>query len=93
MPTTRPFAYNTGSTISGTEQIGNIAIASNDRDFSQNYGEVKWWMGPDEDLGYVICGENASGNQPTEPGISPPNGYIQFWRTSALSDLSFISLS
>jgi hypothetical protein len=26
MATTRPFAYNTGSTIDGTTQIGNIAI-------------------------------------------------------------------
>ena len=93
MPTTRPFAYNTGSTISGTEQIGNLSIAQNDRDFSQNYGGVRWWMGPDEDLGYVIATDNPANDQPTEPGINPPFGDVTFWRTDVFTDLAFIQLS
>jgi hypothetical protein len=28
MATSRPFAYNTGSAIAGTEQVGDIAIGS-----------------------------------------------------------------
>jgi len=38
MATTRPFAYNTGSTIDGTTQIGNIAIGVSDQDYSQDPG-------------------------------------------------------
>ena len=66
MATTRPFAYNTGSTIDGTTQVGNIAIGVSDQDYSQNPGGVKWWMGPDEDLGYVIAHEVPAGDQPTQ---------------------------
>ena len=36
MATTRPFAYNTGSTIDGTIQLGNIAIGVSEQDYSQN---------------------------------------------------------
>jgi hypothetical protein len=58
MPTSRPFAYNTGSTINGTEQIGDLAIGVEQERYDENWGSVKWWMGPDEDLGYVICRPN-----------------------------------
>jgi hypothetical protein len=53
MATSRPFAYNTGSTISGTEQVGDIAIGTPDVGFVSS--GVQWWNGPDEELGYVIC--------------------------------------
>jgi len=66
MATTRPFAYNTGSTINGTTQVGNISIGVSDQDYSQDPGGVKWWMGPDEELGYVIAHEVPTGDQPTE---------------------------
>ena len=54
MATTTPLAYNTGSTIPGTTQIGDLAVGTTDQDYSTNPGGVTWWMGPDEDLGYVI---------------------------------------
>ena len=47
----RPFAYNTGSTISGTEQLGDLAIGVDDLDYTGGVGGVTWWNGPDEDLG------------------------------------------
>ena len=90
MATTRPFAYNTGTTISGTTQFGNLAIGNSQVDYSVDYGGVKWWMGPDEDLGYVIAHENASGNQPNPVGSS---AYVQFWRTTSFTDNSFLICS
>ena len=51
MPTSRPFAYNTGSTITGTEQLGSIAIGYPTSGFTST--GLRWWNGPDEDLGYV----------------------------------------
>ena len=89
MATTRPFAYNTGSTISGTIQVGNIAIGVSDQDYSLNPGGVKWWMGPDEELGYVVISEVEPGTQPTEVGLG---AYLGFWRSTDLTDQSFLNL-
>ena len=54
MATARPFAYNTGAPISGTTQTGDLAVGVSDEPYSDNYGGVIWWNGPDEELGYVI---------------------------------------
>ena len=89
MATTRPFAYNTGATINGTTQFGNLAIGNSQVDYSVDYGGVKWWMGPNEDLGYVIAHENESGNQPNPVGSS---AYVRFWRTKSLTDELFLIL-
>ena len=89
MATTRPFAYNTGTTIDGTTQFGNLVIGNSQVDYSLDYGGVKWWMGPDEDLGYVIAHENANGNQPNPIGGS---AYVQFWRTTSFTDELFLTL-
>jgi hypothetical protein len=89
MATTRPFAYNTGSTIDGTIQVGNIAIGVSDQDYSQNPGGVKWWMGPDEELGYVIVNDVPTGNHPTQVEV---DAYLNFWRSTDLTDQSFIDL-
>jgi len=89
MATTRPFAYNTGSTISGTIQIGNIAIGVSDQDYSLDPGGVKWWMGPDEELGYVIVHPTSTGDHPTQIEV---DAYLGFWRSTELTDQSFIDL-
>ena len=89
MATTRPFAYNTGSTIDGTLQIGNLAIGVSDQDYSQNPGGVKWWMGPDEELGYVIAHEVVTGDHPTPVEV---DAYLGFWGSSVLTDQSFLDL-
>jgi hypothetical protein len=90
MPTARPFAYNPGSILSGTEQYGTIAVGTGDNPYSENYGGLQWWQGPDEDLGYCIGTSVPSGDQPTPLGNI---GTVQFWRTDSFDDNQFISLS
>jgi hypothetical protein len=94
MATIRPFAYNIGSVLSGTTQYGTLAVGV-DRNlpYSGNYGGLRWWMGPDEDLGYCVGTSVTDNDQPTEPGIIPPFGNVEFWRTESFSDSEFISLS
>ena len=40
MSTSRPFAYNTGSTISGTIQLGDLAIGVDPLDYTGGIGGV-----------------------------------------------------
>jgi hypothetical protein len=88
MATARPFAYNTGSAIPGTEQVGSIAIGTPTSGFEST--GLQWWNGPDEDLGYVIAHTVPSGTQPNPLGVP---AYIGFWRTPSKTDNNFISLS
>jgi len=87
MPTSRPFAYNTGSQISGTLQFGNIAVGT---PTSGVTGNPKWWNGPDEDLGYVIAQSVPSNTQPTPDGSTASVG---FFRSTALTESSFIQIA
>jgi hypothetical protein len=64
MSASRPFAYNTGSPITGTEQVGDIAIGWPNAGFEST--GLEWWNGPDEELGYVICKPISSDTQPTQ---------------------------
>jgi hypothetical protein len=86
MATARPFAYNTGSTITGTIQIGSLAVGTPTSGFT---GNPRWWNGPDEDLGYVICRPNTNGNQPNPDNVP---AYIRFSRSKLKTDQSFINL-
>lgn len=90
MATTRPFAYNTGSTISETEQVGDIAVGVGQVRYDEDWGGVKWWNGPDEELGYVIAQSVPSGDQPNPLGIS---AYIGFFRSTFLTEVSFVELT
>ena len=90
MSTARPFAYNTGSTISGTIQLGDLAIGVDPLDYTGGVGGVRWWNGPDEDLGYIICRPNLNGNQPN-PDNDP--AYIRFLRSKFKTEESFVSLT
>jgi hypothetical protein len=87
MPTSRPFAYNPGSQISGTQQFGSIAVGT---PTSGVTGNPKWWNGPDEDLGYVIA-QSVSGN--TQPAPGGATASIGFFRSTALTESSFISIA
>jgi hypothetical protein len=62
MPTARPFAYNTGSTIPGTIQVGDLAVGTPTDGFTSN---PVFWNGPDEELGYVIALPVPDNTQPT----------------------------
>ena len=84
--------YNTGSTITGTQQIGSLAITTAT---TVNYspsanGGVTFWMGPDETLGYVI-GVPVSGGTQTTP-IVGVNAFLGFYRSTSLTEASFVSL-
>ena len=88
MATARPFAYNIGSQIPGTEQVGSLAIGAPTSGFTNN---PQFWNGPDEDLGYVIAAPVSGNTQPTPiPGVFASVG---FFRTSGFSDSEFINLS
>lgn len=88
MATSRPFAYNTGSSIAGTEQVGDLAIGFPTGGFAST--GVQWWNGPDEDLGYVVTHTTPSGTQPTPDEVG---AYIGFWRSKVKNESSFIQLA
>jgi len=57
MAIARPFAYNTGDTITDMFQSGDLAIGpltGSTHRYDLQYGSVKWYMGADEELGYII---------------------------------------
>jgi len=90
MATSRPFAYNTGSAIAGAMQTGSLAIGTASIAWQDiQPGDVQWWNGPDEDLGYVIAFPVPSGDVPTPTNISAS---IRFKRSATKTDDSFISL-
>jgi len=88
MATARPFAYNTGSPIDGTTQVGNLAVGTPTSGFTIN---PRFWNGPDEDLGYVIAVPVSGNTQPTP--VSGVNASVGFYRTDSLDDNQFIGLS
>jgi hypothetical protein len=90
MSTTRPFAYNIGSPITGTTQLGDLAIGVDNLNYSQQPGGVQWWNGPDEELGYIITHTTPSGTQPNPLGIP---AYLGFWRSKVKTEGSFIVIA
>ena len=90
MPTARPFARNTGAPIAGTEQVGNLAVGVPTAGFAAT--GLPWWNGPDEESGYVIATQVAANNQPT-PVPPSVTASVGFWRSTALTDASFIDLA
>lgn len=87
MPTSRPFAYNTGSVIAGTQQFGSIAVGT---PTSGVTGNPRWWNGPDEELGYVIAQSVPENTQPAPDGSTSSIG---FFRSTALTESSFIQIA
>jgi hypothetical protein len=65
MPTSKSFAYNPGSPIAGTDQVGDLAISVDNQDYTTSPGGVTWWQGPDEEIGYVIAHTVPGNTQPT----------------------------
>jgi hypothetical protein len=87
LPTVRPFAFNSGSTIQGTTQVGSLAVVTGSS-FNFSQSNLNWYNGPDEDLGYVV-GYSAT----TQPVPNGGNAQVQFWRSKLLTDSSFIDLA
>ena len=88
MATARPFAYNSGTTIPGTQQVGNLSIGAPTSGFTNN---PQYWNGPDEELGYVIA-QSVSGNTQPTP-LSGVTAAVGFFRSTDLTEGSFITLS
>jgi hypothetical protein len=88
MSTNTPFAYNTGSNIPGTQKIGNISYGTPTVGFESS--GLKWWNGPDEDLGYVIAKPDPSG---LHVGGDDVQAYLGFRRSTAKTEASFIELA
>jgi hypothetical protein len=84
----RPFAYNPGTSISGTEQVGDLSVGTPTSGFTSN---PQYWNGPDEELGYVIAVPVLGNTQPTP--IEGVFASLGFYRTSGFSDSDFINLS
>lgn len=89
MGTVRTFAYNSGSAIPGTTQVGFIAAGLSG---PIKYNEsIAWWPGPDEDTGYVIC--HTSGARTAARGAySVASPTIGFWKSPQKTEVSFLSL-
>lgn len=94
MANTRPFTYNNGSPITGTNQNGDLAYGDlNDVNGGPNYsgnpGGKKWWMGPDEDNRYIIGKDVPTMDHPT---ATPEGniGSVRFWGTSNQTDEQFL---
>ena len=88
MSTARPFAYNTGPQIPGTEQLGDLAIGFPTTGFTN---APLFWNGPDESLGYVIA-VPVSGNTQSTP-VSGLTASLGFFRTETFDDIEFIELA
>ena len=91
MATTRPFAYNTGSPISGTEQFGNLAVGLPDAGFEST--GLDWWNGPDEDLGYVIAQQAPVNQQPTPVNHRWNSTYIGSGMSLSENDATVTNIS
>ena len=95
MATTRLFAFNTGSTIPGTTQVGNLAIGIDDLRYDLYPGGVIWYMGPDESLGYIIALPVPERNQPefyqSEFTDSSFLGITPEYRTNILEEIFLLT--
>ena len=89
VPIQKIFAYNPGAPVFGTTQVGDIAVSEISVEYSDNYGGLQWWGGPDETNGYVIAHTDPSGSH---DGGSGGSAYLGFWRSSGLTDQSFLDL-
>jgi hypothetical protein len=92
--TIRPFAYNPQTSpaevIPGTIQFGDLAIGVDEQEYSADPGGVTWFMGPNEDLGWIICAPVPAGDHPTPSGRV---GTVRFWRSKTRDDAGFVKLS
>lgn len=85
------FAYNTGSLISGTTQVGDIAVKVADVEYSASFGGLQWWGGPDQTNGYVIAYPIPSCDRPTP--IFGLTACLGFKRSQFLTEESFVELA
>jgi hypothetical protein len=91
MATSRPFSYNSSqTTIYCADNFSTLSVGAFSVDFSSNPGGLTWWMGPDEDAGYIIAIPVPAGNFPSPIGNI---ANVKFFVTTAFNDSEFIALS
>lgn len=90
MSTSRPFAYNSGPQVPGTEKLQDITIGLTES-FSATFGGLEWYNGPDEDLGYIICKTSSPRTWGGSSSTTSANT-IGFWRSDTKSEASFLSM-
>ena len=89
MAVVTPVAHNPSLiAISGTQQVGELAIGTSAQTYSLQPGGVVWWMSPDQTPGYIIASPKA--NQPTH---TQDIGTVRFWRSKLKTDASFLTLA
>ena len=88
MATITPVTFNTGSTIAGTTQVGDLAAGTSPQDYSTQPGGLIWWSTPNTETSYVIAHINEDANQPNP--LSVPNVRVGFWKTQFKTEESFI---
>ena len=95
MITARPFGYNNGAPISGTLQFGNLVVGDGvDLPYSNNYGGIRWWYGPNEELGYVIAQTNVDSNgNPLQPSPTGDFASVGFFRTLGFNTQQYVKLA
>ena len=94
MATFRTFCYNPSPnpSISGTEQVGDIAAAIDDVTITPG---KEWWNGPDETNGYIVAYVDASGDRSnaTERILSIDTPcHLGFLRSAVKTEESFVDL-
>jgi hypothetical protein len=94
MATFRTFCYNPSPnpSISGTEQVGDIAAAIDDVTITPG---KEWWNGPDETNGYIVAYVDPSGERSNAAerilSIDTPC-HLGFLRSDVKTEQSFIEL-
>jgi hypothetical protein len=88
MSTANPFAYNTGTTIPGTTQLGSLSEGYPISGFTSH---PQYWNGPDEELGYVIAIPISGNTQPTP--VSGMTASAAFYRSKLLTNQSFLDIT
>lgn len=56
------FAYNTNSPVSGTDQVGDLAVGTPDYGYTNN---PQFWGGADDTTSYIIAASVPANDQPT----------------------------
>lgn len=85
-----PIAFNSGSTVPQTTQLGNLAIGVGAQDYGAYPNGITFWASPDLDLYYIIASPNPNGDSPNPLSIPC---YVSFDGTSVLTDGAFLSLA
>lgn len=86
--TARPFTYNPDVNILGTQQFGSLTVGTPANGFESTL--LKWWNGPDEDLGYVIAKPDPEG---LHQGADGDAAYLGFTRSAIKTEASFLLLA